>query len=152
MILPRVLSGCACILPLLKYSSLPDISDIYSSIDNQRKMESIDCLYKQTRQAYSTKDLDQAIALYRDALKLRPSGHVDHPSIFHKLARCLVDRFLPEHKFCDLDGVITLVQQALELLPPPNIQTGRLPFTPLRAAFVNSLRKIAREVIWMVRS
>ena len=151
MILPRVLSGCACILPLLKYSSLPDISDIYSSIDNQRKMESIDCLYKQTRQAYSTKDLDQAIALYRDALKLRPSGHVDHPSIFHKLARCLVDRFLREHKSCDLDEVITLVQQALELLPPEHPDRSSSLHT-LRAAFVNSLRKIAREVIWMVRS
>ncbi|KAF8431596.1 CHAT domain-containing protein [Boletus edulis BED1] len=62
-------------------------------------------------------DLDDAIALRREALKLRPQGHPDHSVSLTNLTVCLSTRYGQLGAMADLDEAILLGREALELRP-----------------------------------
>ena len=62
-------------------------------------------------------DLDEAIALHRSALGLRPVGHPARHTSLHYLALCLYRRHSKQDSMHDLEEAITLGRAALELRP-----------------------------------
>jgi tetratricopeptide (TPR) repeat protein len=62
-------------------------------------------------------DLDEAIALYREALVLRPAGHSDRPKSLNCLANRLSNHFEDRGNGQDLGEAITLHRKALALSP-----------------------------------
>ncbi|KAG2738274.1 hypothetical protein P692DRAFT_20882755 [Suillus brevipes Sb2] len=71
----------------------------------------------------NSEDLDQAIALHREALALRPVGHTDRSSSLNNLASGLSTHFDHRGNAEDLDQAIALAREALALLPVGH--TGR---------------------------
>jgi tetratricopeptide (TPR) repeat protein len=65
----------------------------------------------------NAEDLDQAIALGREALALLPVGHTDRSSSLNNLAVRLSTRFDHRGNAEDLDQAIALHREALALLP-----------------------------------
>ena len=76
-----------------------------------------DLLYSQFVELGRISDLDEALALYRDALELRPQGHPDRLPSLAGLANCLYDRFNLLGTLSDLDEALTLYRDTLGLLP-----------------------------------
>lgn len=74
--------------------------------------------YDRFRLAHSLTVLEEAITLSREALKLCPSGHPDRPSSLHKLARCILDRFIRKRTSLDPEEAIKFGRDALVLCPP----------------------------------
>ncbi|KAG1869359.1 CHAT domain-containing protein [Suillus subalutaceus] len=65
----------------------------------------------------NNEDLDQAIALHREALALRPVGHPDRSSSLNNLATELSSRFEHRGNDEDLDQAIALQREVLDLRP-----------------------------------
>ncbi|KAG2741662.1 hypothetical protein P692DRAFT_20248238, partial [Suillus brevipes Sb2] len=65
----------------------------------------------------SAEDLDQAIALAREALALHPVGHTDRSKSLGNLANLLSTRFDHQGNAKDLDQAIALHREALALNP-----------------------------------
>ena len=95
-----------------------------------------DCLYDRFRLAHSLIDLEEAIALSREALKSRPSGHPDRPSSLYKLARCILDRFIRKRTSFDLEEATKFSRDALALCFPSH---------PDRSASLHTLARCLRE-------
>lgn len=81
-------------------------------------IELSDRLYDRFRREHSLSDLEEAIALSREALELCPVDHPERPSTMYKLARCVLDQFNRQYRASDLEEAITLSRGALELCPP----------------------------------
>ncbi|KIM53322.1 hypothetical protein SCLCIDRAFT_31997 [Scleroderma citrinum Foug A] len=64
--------------------------------------------------------LEEAIALHRSALDLRPPGHSDRPTLLNHLANCVDSRFEKVEAAADLDELISLRQAILDLHPGPS--------------------------------
>ena len=58
-------------------------------------------------------DIDEAIALHRQALDLLPTGHQDRDLSLYCLAECLHDRYRKQGTLPDLEEAITLERAAL---------------------------------------
>jgi len=68
-----------------------------------------DCFYERFRKTHSFKDLEEAIAVGREALELHPSGHPDRLSSLQKLVRCFFNLFQRGPIFLvDLEAAIAL--------------------------------------------
>jgi tetratricopeptide (TPR) repeat protein len=65
-------------------------------------------------------DLDEAILLHRQALKLFPPPHPNRSGSLNNLASVLLTRFEHGGQQHDLDEAISLHRQALKLRPPPH--------------------------------
>ncbi|KAG2147872.1 CHAT domain-containing protein [Suillus bovinus] len=65
----------------------------------------------------NSEDLDEAIALHREALALRPVGHTDRSMSLNNLATQLSSRFHHRGDGEDLDEAIALHREALALCP-----------------------------------
>ncbi|KAH8105041.1 CHAT domain-containing protein [Phellopilus nigrolimitatus] len=63
-------------------------------------------------------DLEESIALHRDALELRPHEHPDRSSSFNNLANAVQTRFKQTGRMEDLEESIVLHRDALRLHPP----------------------------------
>jgi hypothetical protein len=68
------------------------------------------------------KDVDEAIALHREALGLRPAPHPNRSDSLNNLAAVLETRFDQTGQIEDVDEAIALHQEALRLrlAPHPN--------------------------------
>ncbi|KIK11495.1 hypothetical protein PISMIDRAFT_495010 [Pisolithus microcarpus 441] len=75
-------------------------------------------LHNKFREGEKFGDLDEAITLLRDALRLHPSGHRDRPSSLRTLALCLMERYDSQGEVADLEESATLGREALELCLP----------------------------------
>ena len=62
-------------------------------------------------------DLDKAISLHRDALKLFPAGHPGRPTSFDNLATSLTMRFEKLSKREDLDEATELFSESINSMP-----------------------------------
>ncbi|KAI6141771.1 hypothetical protein BKA82DRAFT_832581 [Pisolithus tinctorius] len=81
-------------------------------------------LYNRFTKGRKTDDLDEAIALLRDVLELRPSDHPDRVSLHHWLSLCLSDRYTNQGAVADLEEAVTFGRAALEFHPPGDRQRG----------------------------
>ncbi|TFK16384.1 hypothetical protein FA15DRAFT_577282, partial [Coprinopsis marcescibilis] len=67
------------------------------------------------------KDLDESILLDREAISLRPTGHVNHAQSINNLANNLSIRFrLKAESFADLEESLMMHRKALSLRPVPD--------------------------------
>ena len=76
------------------------------------------CLQRRFQNLHDIADLDEAIILYKEVLKLCPLGSHDHAPTLHKLAWCLSQRFINLSTRIDLDDAIKFEQEAFMLYPP----------------------------------
>lgn len=111
-----------------------------------RPMEFSDRLYNRFKQGHLLINLEEAIALGREALELCLSGHPDRPSALHKLARCVLDRFDRVRISSDLGEAIVLGRGALELCPP-GIQIAHGLFTASQSI---SLAGLIKMDVWKI--
>jgi hypothetical protein len=66
-----------------------------------------------------TVDIEEAIALRRESLTLRPPPHPDRSNSLHNLARALQTRFEKQKNPEDINEAIELHKEALAFRPPP---------------------------------
>ena len=69
------------------------------------------------RQLGAVQDLDEAIALDREVVDLRPQGHPDRPTSLNNLACSFSFRYKQLGGMQDLDKAIVLDREALDLRP-----------------------------------
>ena len=74
-------------------------------------------LYIRFEQRGAISDLDEALALEHNALKLLPQGHSDRALSLHNIALYLHTRFQQLGTFSDLEEALALERNALELRP-----------------------------------
>jgi tetratricopeptide (TPR) repeat protein len=65
-------------------------------------------------------DLEEAIGLYREVLKLRLSPHPDRTAPLNNLGNALLDRHRRTGAMADLEEGISLLRESLQLVPPPH--------------------------------
>ncbi|RXW25403.1 hypothetical protein EST38_g393 [Candolleomyces aberdarensis] len=74
--------------------------------------------------ARSAPHLVEAISLFREALKLQPSRHLDRPELLHNLGSALVNRHMRTGAMADLEDAVSLHREALILRPSPHSDRG----------------------------
>jgi len=82
-------------------------------------------LYTRFEKCGASGDVQEAIALQRQALELRPSSHPQHSETLRDLIRSLTSRFGRYGKLDDLDEAIRLCREALELHCPGHPERSR---------------------------
>ncbi|KAJ2936487.1 hypothetical protein H1R20_g605, partial [Candolleomyces eurysporus] len=93
--------------------------------------------YSRARYTGSLVDLEEAVSLYREVLKLHPWPHPDRSSSLHNLSTALLDRY--RHTpgiIANLEEIISLYRDALELRPPPH---------PARSSSLNNLASALQD-------
>jgi CHAT domain-containing protein len=88
-------------------------------------------------------DLEEAITYHREALTLRPLGHLDHSSSLNNLANVILTRYQELGRIEDLEEVIIYYREALTLRPPgsPNRSNS---LNNLATAVLNRYRQTGR--------
>ncbi|KAJ2936539.1 hypothetical protein H1R20_g553, partial [Candolleomyces eurysporus] len=86
-------------------------------------------------QTESLTDMDEAIALHREALKLLPSPHLDSSNLLNNFGNALMDRHWLTGTMADLEEAISVYSEALNLQPL---------FHPFRS---NSLENLGRVLL-----
>jgi CHAT domain-containing protein len=76
-----------------------------------------DLLYNRFEQRGAISDLDEALALTRNALELRTQGHPDRATLLGNIAFYLYSRFEQLETLSDLNEALALARNALELCP-----------------------------------
>ncbi|KAG2339280.1 hypothetical protein BDR05DRAFT_992138 [Suillus weaverae] len=94
-------------------------SEGHSERDTYLNNLALSLLYRFNYQGNSD-DLNEAISLYEEALRLRPVGHKYHDSSLNNLGTALITRFNQHYDVNDVMRVISLQHEALTLCPPGN--------------------------------
>ena len=98
---------------------MPEVECIDRSI---ALMVDADALLTQFRQGGPPSDLEEAIALNREALELQVPPHPQQSNTLNNLAKALWTRFLRDSRESDLEEVIILAREALKLPATPHLE------------------------------
>ena len=89
------------------------------TVDHSTSLNNLaNSLHTRFEQSGRTEDLEDAISFHRQALTLRPPGHLNRSNSLDNLAYALFIRFEQSGKVEDLEDAISFRRQALTLRPP----------------------------------